>query len=73
MSVFLCTRCDNYIDSDYVVCAEDPDVEFGLMCEDHKEECSKCEKTLGSKEGRTDPDDNLICDKCAQELAGARK
>ena len=36
MSVIYCDRCDRLIDSDYVECVENPDVEFGMMCLDHK-------------------------------------
>ena len=36
MSVIYCDRCDRLVDSDYVECVENPDVEFGMMCLDHK-------------------------------------
>ncbi len=40
MSIFLCSRCDQYIDEDYEPCVEDPKLpgKFKLMCEEHEEE-----------------------------------
>ena len=33
MAVYRCSRCDTLTDGDYSPCIEDPNEEFGLMCE----------------------------------------
>ncbi len=39
MSVFRCSRCEQYIDGDYDGCHEDPHIKYGCMCD-------SCEKSL---------------------------
>ena len=34
MAVYRCSRCDEFKDSDWNVCSEDPDDSLGLVCED---------------------------------------
>ena len=38
MAVYVCSRCDSYVDGDWHPCTPDPDIENGLMCESCAEE-----------------------------------
>ena len=41
MAVYLCSRCDRYVDGDYTPCVEDPKSKnFEVMCCDHEDEAS---------------------------------
>jgi len=49
MAIYRCSRCDEMKDGDYDVCTEDPDEEFGLMCESCT--CELPEPTLEVRQG----------------------
>jgi len=50
MSCFICERCDEFFDSNFSICYEDPDKDTALICEDCHErlemdkEISECDE-----------------------------